>query len=191
MASGPFHPAWLRCLKARLADESGVTLIELLTVMLTLGIVFSASFFFYSTTLARTGDTEARRDVLDSQRVALENIAREVREAQSIDSPAAGHSGNSAQLTLLSASGATSTVTIDCSAGNSCTQSTATGGSELLIDGLQASSNPVFTVGSTGSYVLIRFEALPDGRTRPIVLSRGIALRNCAQDPEADQDCRD
>ncbi len=165
-------------------------MIELLTVMAMLGIVFTAAFFFYSTTLGRTEDTQARRNALSDQRIALDRIIRELREAQSVDSPSAGEAADAIELTVLDAAGSTSAVTIDCSSGDTCVRRTAGIADELLIDDLEPAANAVFTVGADGDYVYVQLESLPEGRTRPIVLSQGAALRNCAQNAAAAEDCR-
>lgn len=177
-------------LRARLRDDRGVTLIELLTVMAMLGIALTATFFFYQAVVNRTTDTQERRNTLADQRVALERMVRDIRAADRVTAPTAGATANGLQLNVLDGSGGAATVVAyDCEGvEGACTRSVGGGTPSAVIEGLEPSAEPVFTVGSDGHWVRVSLQAVPEGRTRPIILSRGVTLRNfCTQLPEPEE----
>ncbi len=79
--------------RQRLRAESGVTLIELIIAMtMTLVIAVAAIGLLLAGQRQQTGQ-QVRVDSLDRARDGMERMAREVREAARIDSPAGGTSG--------------------------------------------------------------------------------------------------
>lgn len=181
--------AWRR--RVRLADESGVTLVELLTVITMLGITFTAAYFFYASVLNRTEATQARSNTQADLTVASERIAREVREARSVSAPALGEDGNRLALAVPTADGTLDQVVYDCEGvAGTCRRSVNGGGWTEIVSGLDTGA-PVFRSfnaspgASSPDYVAIDLRQTPADRDAPIALERGVALRNYCTDPDA------
>jgi prepilin-type N-terminal cleavage/methylation domain-containing protein len=175
-------------LSARLRDERGFTLIELMTTMILMGFGLIAAFGFYSSAVGRTADSEARINSVSELRITGERMARDVRESASICSPAPAPTSNSLYLSgptdLADLGGAS-----DCEAsrmivwtceGGGCFRSEGGGSPVLQVEGL-STSLPVFT-SSGGDYVSIYLAKVPEDRTGAITFERAATLRNYCED---------
>jgi prepilin-type N-terminal cleavage/methylation domain-containing protein len=170
----------------RLRGEHGFTLIELMTTMLMLGIGLTAAFFFYSSAVGRTADTEERVDTISDLRILGERMARDVRESSSICAPLPAPSADVLYLsgppdldstTSSSACEAARMVVYDCeTTPGTCTRSEAGGTAEVLGEGLDTST-AVFTK-TADNYVSIYLSQIPEGRSSAVTFERGAALRN-------------
>lgn len=173
-------------LRTRLAREDGFTLIELLTTLLMLGIGLTAAFFFYSSAVGRTTDTERRVQVTADLRNLGERMARDVRESASICAPEPAPSANALYLsgppdlnstTSSSACEPARMIVYDCqTTAGTCTRAEGGGAAEILGEGLDTST-AVFTK-TTDNYVSIYLSKVPQGRNSAITFERGAALRN-------------
>lgn len=69
---------------ARLREEErgAIGMIELLIAGTAAGVVFAGVFSFLLTGTNRLEDTEARRTTLSEEQIALDRMAREIREAE-------------------------------------------------------------------------------------------------------------
>jgi Tfp pilus assembly protein PilE len=191
-----------RLRSGRLAQEDGVTLFELVTVMAMLGIGLTTAFFFYQAAVGRTSDTEARVDTLSEQRVLIENISRESREAARLVVDSGG-----GVLDIYGVAGSSSAtrevIRYDCSSTpGTCTRMTyawSSGGygdtvavvpafgaalttPTIEIQGLDPSL-PAFSgtpspAGSPLTTFTVQLQSVPEGRDRPIRLTREITARN-------------
>ena len=184
-------------------------MVELLTTIAMLGIGLTAAFFFYQSAVARTTDTEARVDTLAEQRVMIENISRESREAVRLVVRDSG--GNVASsggiLDIYGVSGAASAsreaIRYDCvSTPGTCTRATyawdsggygdtvavapalaaPTSPATIEMDGLDPAivpfSGAATPAGSPLTTFSVELQSLPEGRDRPIRLTREITARN-------------
>ena len=187
--SESFNPGRHRActgLRALREAQAGVTLIELMTVIGMLGIVFTGAFFFYTGALNRTEETEARVDTLAELEVAGERITRDVRDSASICAPAPGAGSNYLALSGPPETGSFATasnceadrmIIYDCSTTpGTCTRSEGGGSPVLAVEGL-ATGSPVFA-SSGGNEVAIDLRQVPDERDRAVAFQRGATLRN-------------
>ena len=173
-------------LARRLRREDGFTLIEMLTGMLMLGIGLTAAFFFYSSAVGRTTDTEERTHTLGEVRNLGELMARDVRESSSICSPLPAPSSNRLYLSGppdLSSSASSSLcvagrmIVWDCeTTAGTCTRSEGGAPAEIAGEGLDTST-PIFTK-TADNYVSIYLSKVPEDRAGAITFDRGAALRN-------------
>jgi prepilin-type N-terminal cleavage/methylation domain-containing protein len=173
-------------LRRRLHAEDGFTLIELMTTMLMLGIGLTAAFFFYSSAVGRTTDTEARVNTISDIRNLGERMARDVRESSSICAPLPAPSADVLRLsgppnlgstTSSSLCEASRMIVYDCeTTPGTCTRAEGGGAAEILGEGLDTAT-PIFTK-TADNYVSIYLSKTPDGRNAAITFERGAALRN-------------
>ena len=169
-----------------LRDERGFTLIELMTTMLMLGLGLTAAFFFYSSAVGRTAETEARVNTLAEVRNLGERMARDVRESSSICAPLPAPSAdvlylsgppNLTSTTSSSACEASRMVVYDCqTTPGTCTRAEGGGAAEILGEGLETAT-PIFTK-TADNYISIYLAKTPEDRNAPITFERGAALRN-------------
>jgi prepilin-type N-terminal cleavage/methylation domain-containing protein len=76
------------------AFQSGFTLIETIIVIVVLSIVSAVTINFLVSSLKTYSMMVNQKTLLDEGKLALERMCREIRDAQSISTPAAGGSGS-------------------------------------------------------------------------------------------------
>jgi len=74
--------------------QGGFTLIEMIIVVVILSTVSAITIYFLVSSLRTYTLTVNQSNLLEEGKLALERMARDIRDAQSISSPAAGSSGN-------------------------------------------------------------------------------------------------
>ena len=79
--------------------ERGFTLIEMVMVIVILSIISAITIYFLITSLKVYTMTINQKTLFDEGKLALERMCRDIRDAKSIASPAAGSSGNSILFT--------------------------------------------------------------------------------------------
>lgn len=185
------RPAGMRGALSHGRDERGYTLLEVLTIVAMLGIVMSAGFLFYRAAVGRASDTQERKDTLEVQRTAIDRIARDVRESEVVAVRASSGGGATTTGNVVDAVAPHERVIYDCTTGT-CTRTVTDVAGSATLDGPDEVigdldvSEPVFSTGSSydgadGSFVRVRLSILPPSRAKPIVLTRGVAIRNdCA-----------
>ncbi len=163
-----------------LSGEAGVSLIEVLTAIAMLGVIFTAAVGFYQVVVKRTEDTGARRNTIADTRTSLEKISRDVRIGRSATVGAGG-----ASLTIT---GPAEKYFYDCTSGD-CTRSVLNkttnaviSGPVKLVDDVATSPAIFATVNpfpdSSAASVGVRIAQLPDGRDRAVAMTGEYALRN-------------
>jgi prepilin-type N-terminal cleavage/methylation domain-containing protein len=75
----------LRATRSRCDDESGFTLTELLVAMAVMGLIASAIIAVAMRTMQTTLTVTDRRDVFADGRFVLDQLAKELRQAEAID----------------------------------------------------------------------------------------------------------
>lgn len=172
----------LSSLRAKLRDESGFTLVELLYVMITFGVIFTAAFFFFLTTLSRTEDTEARLNTLADVRIASENVARDARESVNATVDPTGMTLSLSGPPAIT--GINTPVVYSCVASTgTCTRQLGSNAATTFATDLDLSTAPFTALAA--DYVRIQFTQIPEDRDSPISIDRGVTLRNyCTQEPE-------
>ncbi len=75
--------------------QKGFTLIEIVIVIVILAIVSAISIYFLVSSLRVYNMTVNQKTLFDEGKLALDRMCRDIRDARSINSPAAGGSGSS------------------------------------------------------------------------------------------------
>ncbi len=188
----PAHPGTK--LRDVLREQSGFTLIEALVVMLMLGVIFTAAAGFYQVVVNRTDSAAARANTLAELRTTIERVSRDVREGKAVTISTTYGGTSTTSGNVLTIDTPVERIVWDCSTG-SCTRTersrtspyAVTAGPVTEITGLDVSTaafTSVAPITSGATNVQVRFSQLPDSRSRPIVLSEDIAIRNtCVADP--------
>lgn len=169
-------------------DDRGYSLVELMTVVGMAGLLLTASFLFYNNAINRTSDTQERKDTLEAERFAIDRIARDVREAETVAVRTSPGGGATTAGNVVDAVAPQERVIYDCTSGTcfrtvtDVTGTTTLDGPDELITGLDV-SNVVFTTGSAydgadPNHVGVRLSVLPPNRNKAIVLTRGVSVRN-------------
>jgi type II secretory pathway pseudopilin PulG len=195
--------ARMRPLLAALKRQEGLSLIELLQVMLVMSLVVAAVLG-----LSRVASTEQRRvqsgvEGLAAQRNALERMTRELRKASTVCStyPTCGAAFSSAAsidfetCKVSNSSGCTKVwIRYDCSGSpaqavppalttRACFRTEATSGGglgsggSLVIGNVATSPTGVFTFENP-DYVKVSVPVVTKGRQNPISMDHGVELRN-------------
>jgi prepilin-type N-terminal cleavage/methylation domain-containing protein len=108
-------------LRARLAQEDGMTLIELLTTMSILGLVMTAILVMFTSGLRATDDMNTRFQAQQNARLALSAIRNEVGAACSVTTGTVTGETAGSQVTLVLPNTSTPTA-----GANSCSSGTTT-----------------------------------------------------------------
>jgi len=74
-----------RAIRSRCEDERGFTLVEILVAMLVMSVIATAVMSVAMRTMQTTITVADRRDVFADGRFALDQISKELRQAESID----------------------------------------------------------------------------------------------------------
>lgn len=181
--------------RSRFADERGFTLVELLTVMITLIIVLLAGLAMFEFAQRTQPRISERNDAIQTAQIEIERVVRDLRQSYSVVSAAP------TALTVLTYDNKASCagsdpgasrqcrVTYACGAGT-CTRTAAEadgsvpGPPRTLISGL--ASDSVFSYAPSASSpttVYVRFEMAPDANDPAddlITLEEGVTMRNVA-----------
>jgi prepilin-type N-terminal cleavage/methylation domain-containing protein len=86
-------------------SSKGFTLIEIVVVIVILSIVSALTIYFLVSSLRIYTMTVNQKTLLDEGKLALEKMCRDIRDARSITTPAAGGSGNLIAFTRTNATG--------------------------------------------------------------------------------------
>lgn len=167
-------------LRARLRPEAGFTLIELMVGLALAMIIFFAAVNFIDVGTRSQAETGERVHALGQQRVGLERMTRELRQAQDVVT------STGAVDFILPEPGATADLQVryDCTVENQCRRFEAPVGQTFpasydpLVTDVESAAFDLQTIASAGDYVAIDLRvSLPD-RDLPIALTDGVHLRN-------------
>jgi hypothetical protein len=172
-------------MKCRLRSESGIGLIELLTVLPMLAAVLMGVYALSDLGAKNQRRTHARTSVLQRAQNGMERLTREMRQATEV-SPVSSQVLDA--TTFVRPSGGDTSVArrvrYECASG-SCTRregpagGTLDAGSETIISGLQNPDVFFFSPNSVNpTFVSMKLEISVGGATNPIVLDGGFELRN-------------
>jgi Tfp pilus assembly protein PilV len=176
-------------LRLRLRGESGVSLIELLTVIPMLAVVLMGIYALYNVGAKSQQDTNNRVRSLIQQQSGVERISREMRQATSI-TPVSSQIIDGTTWVRPSSGGASvqRRVRYDCSTGTCQRWEGAVGGAlttgplNVITDVQNADVFSLEPNSVDPTYVVTRVEVTVKGASNPITLDGGFALRNLASD---------
>ena len=168
---------------ARIRDESGLTLIEVMITASILAVILGAIYSLSEATSAHAPRDDERGQVIQESRTALYAATRELRQATAVTAS----SGYSFRVSI----GARD-ITYACDvdhptiAGQSrCTRREGTGPVTVVVDHLtnEATGTPVFVRAAGSNYAEIRFQVAAAGERREghehrITLHDGFYMRN-------------
>jgi len=167
-------------LRRRLAEERGISLIELMIAASLTTVVLGAVLSLGETTSKLAPDDDERANVMDQARTGMYTITRELRQARAVTSVTA----YSVQAQVGSAS-----VTYTCNvahpkvAGRSICTRESDGRTTTVVDHVlnQAQGTPVFA--RSGNYISVTLKVAAagdriDGHKSTLTLSDGLYLRN-------------
>ena len=83
----------------KMANNKGFTLIEIIIVIIVLAILSIFGFHFLSTGIHTYSMMEKQKGLFDQAAMVMERISRELRDAESITTPASGASGSTLTFT--------------------------------------------------------------------------------------------
>lgn len=165
------------------SGEAGFTLVEAL-VAGAIGIVLllAVQNLVGVATRSQAG-TGARSETLGAQRVALERMTRELRQATTINATTPGL----VEFQIYgSAPGTARQIRYDCRTSNSCRRYDGPAGgswtltNDALVQNVQSATFTTETYAASQDYVAIDLRVSLPGRSLPITLSDGVHLRNKA-----------
>ncbi len=178
--------AFLARARGHARRESGVGLVELLTVLPMIAIVLLGMYALYNVSAKSQQKTDNRVRSLVQQQQGLERIAREMRQATAVTPVSA--SVLDATTWVRPTSGAASVerhVRYDCSAGTCRRSEGPAGGTTYDVGPVDVIGNvlnsDVFTLQPDSvnpTYVTTRVQVQVKGASNPITLEGGFALRN-------------
>jgi type II secretory pathway pseudopilin PulG len=181
--------------RARIADERGFSLVELLTVMVTLIIVLLAALAMFEFAQRTQPRISERNDAIQTAQIEIERLVQDLRQGYLVES------ATPQALTVLTydnkatCAGATPgasrecRVTYECEAGT-CTRTASEadgsgpGAPRTLIDGLASDSVFSYSPSATApTTVFVRFQMQSDDGAPGedlITLEEGVTMRNVA-----------
>jgi Tfp pilus assembly protein PilW len=189
----PHNPSRSRRLRARLADERGFSLVELMTALIALMIVMLAALAMFEFAQRAQPRITERNDAIQTAQIEIERMTQELRQAYDVVSAAPS------ALTVLTydnkatCAGATAgdsrecRITYACGAGT-CTRTAAeadgtlSGAPRTLLDGLASDSVFSYSPSSTSpTTVYVRFEMAGEETGEDLItVEEGVTMRNVA-----------
>jgi type II secretory pathway pseudopilin PulG len=170
-------------MKRRLADESGITMVELVVVMLVLGIVVAALADAFSAGLRASSDSSARSNAQENVRTAMDRIEFEARCASGAT---VGGAGANVLLTLPSeCDHATGSYTWCVSGGQLIryAATTCTGTGTVFADGV-TSATPFTLLTSSGLLPRLQVSIAVDAQSTTadqVSITDVVTMRNAAR----------
>ena len=83
----------------KMSNNKGFTLIKIIIVIIVLGVLSVFGFSFISTAIHTYSMMEKQKGLFDQAAMVMERISRELRDAESITTPASGASGSTLEFT--------------------------------------------------------------------------------------------
>ncbi|MEA2346339.1 MAG: hypothetical protein QOG62_126 [Thermoleophilaceae bacterium] len=160
-----------------------MTLIELLIATTMSLVVMGAAMGFLATGQRSAQQTGSRAETLGAQRVVLERMTRDMRQAQTVNvvSPSIVDLQIPAPGTTL-----LRPVRYDCSQASSCRRQQGVPGGALsanaatILTGVQSATFSTSSVAASQDYIQVELVVRTPGRTQGAALSAGVFVRNKA-----------
>ena len=179
-----------RRIRRRVADERGVTLIELLVGSAISLIVAGVAMTMLNASVSRQPEISERAAQIQQGRVLIERITRELRQGETVSSATSSGLEIVTYVDSATCGGGSSPTAIVCevlySCGStSCTRTerepnaTSGGSTETVVSGILGPN--VFSYQPSGSdptYVGVELRYPDDDGEEAVILSDGVALRN-------------
>lgn len=158
--------------RGNLASEHGFTLIELLVAAAIGSIVLAAVIRPIFLAGHQQTSQASRASTIDSDRIALDRMTRDIRQANAATLGSGGQSlvltGTGLSVTYSCGTSTLGAGLLDCSRTDAAAATTA-----ILITGITAGT--VFTL--SGNYVSVDLQKKPSGSSNPVILDGGGSFR--------------
>lgn len=158
--------------------EEGVSLVELLSATLIMGLVTASMLTFFATIQRTAARESSRSETTDALRVAMDRMTKDIRQATFIR-PGAAASYLDMDTFI---NGVSHRVTYDAGAGNRLTRSIDGGGEVILVERLQTTALFSFAPNTvTPSVITVTIVSRPETFARDqadVTLTSEVKLRN-------------